>query len=62
LLEKKVPKEIFGSGKGKVIEQFRMSPKDELELWRSQGIDGTVKCMRMRWAGHAARMCVNAVR
>jgi len=54
-------RKIFGPKKDGICEQFRILHNEEpRDLCRSLTVVGLVKCGRLRWAGHVARMAKQA--
>jgi hypothetical protein len=57
VFENKVLRRIFGSKRDEVTGGWRKLHNEELrDLYSSPSIIGIIKSMRMRWAGHVARM------
>ncbi|KAJ4447268.1 hypothetical protein ANN_09272 [Periplaneta americana] len=57
LFENKVLRKIFGAKRGEITEEWRKLHNTELQaLYSSPDIIRNIKCRRLRWAGHVARM------
>jgi hypothetical protein len=57
VFENKVLRRIFGSKRDEVMGEWRKLHNEELrDLYSSPSIIRIIKSMRMRWAGHVARM------
>jgi hypothetical protein len=57
VFEKRVLREIFGPKRDEVTGGWRKLHNEGLhELYSSPSINRIIKSMRMRWAGHVARM------
>jgi hypothetical protein len=57
VFENRVLRRIFGLKRDEVMGEWRKLPNGELHnLYTSLDIIRRIKCRRMRWAGHVARM------
>ena len=57
VFENKVLRRIFGSRRDEVTGEWKRLYNEELnDLYCSPNIVRVIKCRRMRWAGHVARM------
>jgi hypothetical protein len=57
VVEKRAPREIFGTKRVEVIRGWRKLHNEELHsLYCSSNVIRVIKSRRMRWAGHTARM------
>jgi hypothetical protein len=57
VFENRVLRRIFGPRRDEVMEDWKKLHNEELHnLYSSPNIIRMVKSMRMRWAGHVARM------
>jgi hypothetical protein len=53
----RVLRRIFGPKRDEVTEKWRKLNNEELhDLYSSHSIVRVIKCRRIRWAGHVARM------
>jgi hypothetical protein len=52
-----VPRRIFGPRRSELMGDWRKLQNEELHnLYSSPDINRKIKCRRMRWAGHIARL------
>jgi hypothetical protein len=57
MFENRVLRRIFGSKRDEVTGEWRKLHNEELrDLYSSPSIIRIIKSLRMRWAGHVARM------
>jgi hypothetical protein len=57
VFENRVLRRLFGQKKDEVTGEWRKLHNEELrDLYSSPSIIRIIKSMRMRWAGHVARM------
>jgi hypothetical protein len=57
IFEKRVLRNMFGSRRNEVTDEWRKLHNEELiNLYSSPNIVRVIKSIRMRWAGHVARM------
>ena len=57
MFENRVLRRVFGAKRDEVTEEWRKLHNEKLHaLYSSPNIMGVIESIRMRWAGHVARM------